>query len=407
MPDRILDARSRRLLLLVLAYVGFVSLGLPDGLLGVAAPSILREYRLVPADIGALLTAFTAGYLLSSFGSGWLLRRMTVGTLLASSCLATATSLVGYAVSPWWALMVLGGTLSGLGAGAIDAGINTWVATRHGARTINWLHAFYGIGASGGPLVMSAVLAAGWPWRAGYAIVGLGQLALATWFAATRELWVDARAPSVGDAEPAQPATRPHATAGDTLRLPIVWLSIALFFVYTGLEATAGVWTYSMLTEARGVPAGTAGLWVSFFWLGLTGGRFAFGALVGRAALRLLLRATISLIALGAALVAFDLGTAATLAGIVLCGLAMAPVFPSFIAVTPSRLGEAHTANGVGFQIAAAVLGAAALPTLVGVLVGRFGLDAFGPALFAGAVLLFVLHEAAARRDAVTAQPIG
>jgi len=417
------DARARRLLLLVLAYVGFVSLGLPDGLLGVAAPSILRDYRLPPEGLGALLAAFTAGYLASSFAAGFLLRRMGVGTLLALSCLATSASLLGYAASPWFWLMVACGTLSGLGAGAIDAGLNTWVATRHGARTVNWLHGFYGVGASGGPLVMTLVLTLGLPWRAGYALVGVAQLALAVCFASTRRLWsepatVDAEprgvvatgdgaAASATGATPSPRPTPPPASARATLRLPVVWLGVALFFLYTGLEATAGVWAYSMLTAARGVPAATAGVWVSLFWGGLTVGRFAFGLLVGRAPLVRLLRASLGLVVAGAVPLALDLGAAATVGGLVVLGLALAPIFPSFIATTPARLGAAHVANGVGFQVAAATLGAAAGPTLAGFLVGRFGPGAIGPALLAGALLLLALHEGVARREARLAQPIG
>jgi len=410
MPTLPSDPPPHRRLLILLAYVGFVSLGLPDGLLGVATPSIRREYGLAPEDIGALLTAFTAGYLLSSFASGWMLRRVDVGTLLAASCLCTAASLIGYAASPWWTLMVVLGTLSGLGAGAIDAGLNTWVATRYGARTVNWLHGFYGVGASSGPLVMTAVLAAGQPWRSGYALVGAAQLAVALGCAATRRWWRDepARVPDRAAKDAARAPSSPRwAPAGQTLRLPLLWLSVALFFLYTGLEATAGVWAYSMLTEARGVPPATAGVWASLFWVGLTGGRFAFGLLVGRAPLVALLRASLLAIVLGTALIAFDLGGGATLAGLLLCGLAMAPIFPSFIATTRARLGDEHTANGVGFQVAASTLGASLLPTVVGFLVGSIGLDAVGPALLVGAVLLFGLHEGVARREAAALQPIG
>ncbi|MEW6271048.1 MAG: MFS transporter, partial [Thermodesulfobacteriota bacterium] len=363
MPRTIHDAAARRrTLLIVLAYVGFVSLGLPDGLLGVATPSILRDFALVPADLGALLVAFTAGYLLSSSATGWLLARIGIGTLLALSCLATSTSLLGYAASPSWWAMVPCGALSGLGAGAIDAGLNAWVATRYRARTVNWLHGFYGIGATAGPLVMTGVLAAGRSWRAGYALVGAAQIALAAGFAATRGLWAD-RAPAVAPRadHAASPADRQPASAapGETLRLPVVWLSVLLFFLYTGLEASAGLWTYAMLTESRGVAPSVAGAWISVFWLGLTAGRFGFGAILGRAPLVVLLRASLVAIAVGAALIALDVADGATFAGMALCGLAMAPLFPTLIATTPARVGVAHTANAVGFQIAGATVGTA------------------------------------------------
>lgn len=404
MPIPVRGTRSP--LLLVLAYVGFVSLGLPDGLLGVATPSIRRDYGLAAQDIGALLVAYTAGYLASSSVSGWVLTRTGVGTLLSLSCLATAASLLGYAASPWWSLMVAWGTLSGLGAGAIDAGLNAWVAERHSARIVNWLHGFYGVGASGGPLVMTLVLALGWSWRSGYAVVGASQLALAVCFAATRRSWRDGEP---GHAAPAATghggASRRWATLGETMRRPALWLGVALFLVYTGLEASAGVWAYTMLTQAREVPATEAGVWVSLFWLGLTAGRFAFGWLVAHAPLLLLLRASLGAIVLGTLPLAIDLGPLATLGGLVVSGLAMAPLFPSFIATTPARLGAGHTANAVGLQVSAATLGAALGPTLVGFVVGRLGAGAVGTALLAGALVLFALHEGAAR--AGRGQPIG
>ena len=146
---------SRRLLI-GLAYVGFVSLGLPDGLLGVAWPSIRTFFHLPLDALGTLLVMFTVGYLVSSCSSGRLLARLNVGALLALSCVATAISLLGYALTPQWWIMVVLGLLSGLGAGAIDAGVNTYAATHYSARTVNWLHACYGIGATGGPVIMTS-----------------------------------------------------------------------------------------------------------------------------------------------------------------------------------------------------------------------------------------------------------
>src|SRR5215471_17598683 len=175
--------------LIVLAYVGFVSLGLPDGLLGVAWPSMRASFH-VPLDaLGTLLVTFTTGYLLSSCSSGYLLARLSVGALLALSCLATATSLLGYALAPWWWMLVVLGALSGLGAGAIDAGVNTYVATHYSPRMINWLHACYGLGATSGPVIMTSVLAGQHSWQWGYGIVGLGQLGLAVAFGLTRTWW--------------------------------------------------------------------------------------------------------------------------------------------------------------------------------------------------------------------------
>jgi fucose permease len=377
---------QRGVLLIALAYVGFVSLGLPDGLLGVAWPSVRAFFRLPVDALGSLLVMFTAGYLLASFSSGWLLARCTVGTLLALSCLATATSLLGYALTPWWGLMVALGVLSGLGAGAIDAGLNTFAATHFSARTVNWLHACYGIGASSGPILMTSVLNAPHPWQWGYGIVGLGQLLLAACFGLTRTWWPAAsRARAAASAAP--------TSSWSTLRLPVVWVSIAVFFVYTGLEAAAGTWAYSLFTEGRGVSTITAGLWVSIYWGSLMVGRLLAGVVAPSVSVPRLLRLCLLSLALGATLLWLDLASLLSFLGLALMGLACAPIFPSLIATTPQRLGEAHTANGIGMQVAAAVLGASLLPALIGILARHHGLEVVGPTLLAAAVLLLVLHE--------------
>lgn len=378
-----------KLLLAGLAYLGFVSLGLPDGLLGVAWPSIRATFGLPIDALGALLVTYTAGYLASSFGSGRLLRRMGVGTLLAWSCAATGASLLGYAAAPWWAAVVALGLLAGLGAGAIDAGLNTYAATHFSPRVVNWLHAFYGVGATAGPALMTWVLMAGRPWRHGYAAVGLWQILLAAAFGLTSNWWSEAGAAGEEGATP----SAPHSPGLGTIRLPAAQASVAVFFVYTGIEATAGAWAYSLFTEGRGVAASAAGAWVSVYFGALTAGRFLSGFAAGFAPVHLLLRASLLGVLLGAALVWLDLADALSFAGLALLGLSLAPVFPSLIATTPERLGGAHTANAVGFQIAAAVLGQSLVPAAVGLLAGRLGLEAVAASLPACALLLLTLYE--------------
>jgi fucose permease len=378
--------KRSKALLVGLAYLAFVSIGLPDGLLGVAWPSV-RAYFGLPLDaLGQLLVAYTLGYLASSFGSGRVLTRASVGGLLAASCLATAAALFGYAITPSWWPMVALGVLAGLGAGAIDAGLNTFAATHFSARSVNWLHAFYGVGATTGPALMTTVLGMGRPWQLGYAIVGTWQLALAGAFALSRRSWPPAAVES-GDARAARAAPPSN---GATLRLPATWASIALFFVYTGLEAAAGTWTYSLFTEGRGIPASTAGMWVSVYYGALTVGRFLSGFVVAHVPIRSMLRVCMSSIALGAALIWLDVVPGASFAGLALVGLAAAPVFPSLIATTPERLGEEHTANGVGYQIAGAVLGQSLVPALVGIAADGFGLEIVGPSLLGLAIVLLV-----------------
>lgn len=191
------------LLLVALVFLGFVSIGLPDGLTGVAWPS-MRGYFGLPIDaLGGLLVSYTAGYLVSSFGSGRMLTRASVGALLALNCLATGVSLLGYAGASHWRLVVALGALAGLGAGAIDAGLNTYAATHFSAGMVNWLHAFYGVGALSGPILMTRALRSGPQWQWGYAIVGGGQLALAACFGLTLRRWnSDRRVDGASSPEP-------------------------------------------------------------------------------------------------------------------------------------------------------------------------------------------------------------
>ncbi len=384
------------LLLIALVYLGFVSIGFPDGLQGVAWPSMRRFFGLPLDALGGLLVMYTAGYLISSFTSGRMLARLSVGMLLSLSCLATGVSLLGYAAAGrWWMVMALG-TLAGIGAGAIDAGLNTYAATHFSARMVNWLHAFYGIGALSGPLLMTTVLNAGQPWQLGYAIVGAGQLALAVCFGLTRQCWNDNHQGEAAQAI-SDPSMMHNADASaslfSTLRLPVTWFSVAVFFIYSGVEAGAGAWAYSLFTESRGVSATIAGICVSIYWGGLTVGRIIAAMIGERWRMRTLLRVCMAGQAAGAALLWMNFTPLLGFLGLTLIGLASAPIFPSLIATTPERLNKNHVANAVGFQIAAAVLGLSVLPALIGFFARRFGLEVVGPALLLIALLLLLLFE--------------
>jgi len=230
--------RRDPLVVLILAFVGFVSLGLPDGLLGVAWPSLRASFGQPLDALGPLLVAITAGYVVSSFASGLALARLGVGGLLALSALLTAASLFGWAAATRFGVVVGLGAVAGLGAGAIDAGLNTHMARHHSPRLLNWLHACYGVGAAAGPALMTAVLAAGRPWQSGYRLVAAGQLALALCFFATRRRWAD----GVPEQGVAAGSAAPPAPASATLRLASARLGMTAFFLYVGLEATVGAW---------------------------------------------------------------------------------------------------------------------------------------------------------------------
>jgi len=376
---------------LVLASLGFISLGLPEGLLGVAWPSIRATFGLPLDALGLLIAAFACGYFMSSAASGRVIGRRGIGAVLSVSCLLTGTCLLGYSISPSWPAMVGLGALLGVGAGTIDAGLNTYAAMAHGPRVLNWMHAAFGLGAAAGPLIMTAILASGLAWTFGYALVALMQLGLAAAYWLTRDAYTSATA-VVTPAPTAASASASRASTRALLALPIAWLSLALFFVYVGVEAGAGQWSYSLFTLSRDTPAAVAGALVSAYWASLTLGRIVFGVLVTRTGPDRLLRGCMLLSVGASALIWFDIPLVSSVALAVL-GLSFAPVFPVLIAETPRRLGQAQTANAVGLEVAASVLGGAALPALLGVLAARASLEIVGPFLLAACLALLVLHE--------------
>ena len=375
-------------LLTLLAFLAFVSLGLPDGLLGPSWPSIRGAFGLPLDALGPLVAASTAGYLASSFMSGAILRALPLGTVLALSTAAAGTALLGIALAPAWPLVLASGVLAGLGGGAIDAGLNAYGAAHFSRRTLNWLHAFFGLGAASGPLIVTGVLASGLAWRWSYALVGAAQGLLALTFLLARRRW---------DRGAVGAAPAPPAPALGTLRRPTVWLGMAVFFVYSGVELAAAQWSYSLLVLGRGVPEATAGLAVALYWGGLTAGRIAFGLVADRVPPTPTLRLCLGGVVLGALLFWLEPTPALALAGLAAMGMLLAPVFATLIGLTPARVGAGHADSAIGFQIAAAGLGGAALTAGVGVLAHALGLEAVGAALVALALLLLALHEALAR----------
>lgn len=358
--------------LMVLAYIAFIALGMPDGLFGVALQSIRADFAITLDVVGAFLIAGTAGYMLSSFSSGLLIARLGVGRVLAVSCALTGAILIGYTLVPAWGLMVALGVGAGLGAGAIDAGLNTYVAAHFGEGSMQWLHASYGIGVTLGPIIMTLALTQLNAWRAGYVTVGGFQWALAACFILTLSMW-NRQDRSVAE-EPAR-LTDFKTPLGETLRQPRVWLSVLLFFLYTGAEVTLGVWGYTLLTESRGVPPAAAGLWAGSYWAMFTVGRMLAGLYVRRVGRHRLVLTSLAGALLGAALLWWNPAHGANLLAVGLIGFAIAPVFPALVSGTRQRVGEHHAANTIGMQVAAAGLGAALVPGLAGVLARQFSLE--------------------------------
>jgi len=377
--------------LVPLAFLAFVSLGWHDGVLGVAWPSLRRTFDRPIDELGLVLLATAAGYLLSSFATGPALERLGVGRLLVASIGLVAASAAAWAAAPWWALILPFAFVSGLGGGAIDAGLNAFAAARFTPRLIAWLHACWGLGAMVGPLVMTAVIAAGPGWRWGYLLLAALLTAMAAAFFSTGDLWL---LPGGGGGPLSGSARR----LGEALGEPRVRANALLFFLYAGVEAGAGQWACSFLAESRGFSPAAAGLAAAGYWGSIFAGRLGFGALAHRVPPARLLRLGLAGAPAAALVVCLTRSGAGALVGLLSLGLLLSPVFPLLIAETPSRVGDRHAAHAIGFQVSAATLGAGTLPAAAGLLVRHAGLESLGPFFLVVTCLLLLLHERAGRR---------
>jgi len=357
--------------------------------LGVAWPSIRETFGVSLDAIGAMLLPSTVGALLISLNSGPIIKRMGLGPVLAVGFCVGGLASLGVALAPAWWTVVVVSFIGSMGMSAAVAGLNTYFAMSKSAKLMNWLQACFGLGAALSPMMIAWLLDQGHSWRWGYVLVCVCFLALAGALGLTLKQWrLTSSVPSsLQNQRPSQ------ATTSATLRIPFVWFSILLFFVFTGVEGTAGQWPYTLFTEARSIDPAVAGLWVSIFWLCLTVGRVFFGFVIERVGIVPLIRAAMAGAILGAAVMWLNASATVSFLGFALVGFAMAPVFPVLTSATPTRLGTAHAANSIGYQLASARLGLAVVPALAGVLAESLGLEIVAPFLFVVAVAQFVLHE--------------
>lgn len=375
-------------LLVMVASMAYLTFGIPDGMLGVAWPSMSSEFGVPVSSLGLLILALTAGYGAMTFSSGRILQSTGPAAMVISGALLMAAGLLGYTVSPNWPVLLVSAVVAGMGVGAIDGGLNVFAALNFSARSTNWMHGSYAIGASAGPAAMTGFLVTGASWQWGFVAAAVMPFALACAFALTRSRWTLYSGKGPEEAEDT-PDRRPF----QTLRIPLTWLGIVMFIVYTGLEVVAGQWTFTLLTEERGLSTGTAGSWVTAFFVGLATGRIGLGAIASYVSTRQLLRLSIAVSVAAAALFWLDAALWLTFAALFTMGLAFGPVFPSLISTTPARVGRSHTPNAVGFQVAAAAVGAASLPALVGVVSEATSLEAVSVTLLAGSATLLGLYE--------------
>jgi fucose permease len=379
--------------------VALGTLGLRDGSLGVAWPSMRATFHQPLSSLGVLILLANAGYLISSTGSGRATARLGAGRLLTTASAAATAALAVYCVSPWWPLLLVAAPVLGLANGAIDAGVNAHVALHHSVRAMGLIHASYGVGATLGPILVTGALSAGEGWRAAFAtLVALEALLAARWMV-TRRAW------TTPVSQPSQPTTAGAVPAGEPLpgpgpwavastgvraRLPLLPLSLAVFFLLTGLELATGAWAFSLLREGWHVGRTAAGAWVASYWGVFTAGRVLLGLAGHRTTTDRLLRWSTAVALAGAILLWWRPTPAVGGAGLPLLGLGLAAVFPSLVSATPSRHGARRAHAVIGYQLAAAGVGGAAIAGMAGLVAGHLGLLALGPYLTGVAAALLV-----------------
>ncbi|BDX03575.1 MFS transporter [Marinomonas pontica] len=383
--------------LLFIAYLGFISLGLPDAAHGINWPFVRVEFSVPMGWLGLVIAAGGVGYLISSFSVGYLIQRFGVGWLLIVSSLLVSIGLFGFYFSPAFLIFMAFSLVIGMGSGAIDAGMNAYAAEHFSTRHMNWLHAAFGVGATTGPIIVTAVLVSfSQNWRLGYAVLAVILFTMSVVFLFSRHLWEsDKHAPKKAEPSPDDLAT---VTQAQALKNPVIRYQIAFFFLYSGVEVGVGQWAFTIMTESRGISLASAGTWVAVYWGALAFGRAIFGLLVERFLVDQLLRLCLAGVAVGTVLFSINMTPYTSYVGLLLMGFCAAPIFPCMISQTVARVGKKYAIHAIGFQMSAAVIGAMSLPFLSGLIGGEFGLTYLSVTFLVYALLLFGLFQIILKR---------
>lgn len=378
--------------LLPIIYLAFISLGLPDSAIGSAWPTMVPSLGAGISWVGVVTMIISAGTIVSSLMSVRVVERSGTGRVTVASVALTAAALVGFSQSQAFWQLCLWAVPYGLGAGAVDAALNAYVAVHYESQHMSWLHCMWGVGASGGPMIMAQCLERS-DWSTGFFVLGGIQVAIAVVLTLSLPLWKDRGLPgrlAHGDGEAqasgkhAQPsgygsgergADEEHParrTRAQLLRIPGVKAVLVSFFCYSAFEATCGNWAATFCTLARGIDAGTAASWAALFYMGITAGRAVSGFISLKVSDRAMIRLGQALVAVALACVLMP-GDTALFAGLVLMGCGCAPIYPSTIHATPARFGDELALELTGMQMAFAYIGSLAMSPLFGVLAQLVG----------------------------------
>lgn len=377
-------------LLLIIIYLAFISLGLPDSLLGSVWPSMYQEFSVPVSYAGGISMIISAGTIFSSIMSDRLTKKLGTGRVTAISVFMTAAALFGFSVSHSYIALCLWAVPYGLGAGSVDASLNNFVALHYTSRHMSWLHCMWGVGASLGPYIMGFALTQGKGWNTGYRYISVLQIFLTAVLFLSLPLWKMHRGEVVRSS--GQEQERPLSLR-KIVKIPGAREIMITFFCYCALEQTAGLWASSYLVLHRGIPAETAAGFASLFFIGITAGRAVSGFLTMRFSDTQMIRLGIGVILSGIVCLFLPLGRMGSLAGLILVGLGCAPVYPSIIHSTPVHFGAERSQALIGVQMAAAYVGSCFMPPVFGFLANHISVSLFPVYLLAILLLMSVMHE--------------
>jgi len=375
-------------ILLVIIYFGFISLGLPDSMLGSAWPSMYRGMGVPVSYAGIVSMIIAGGTVTSSMLSDKLIRRLGTGVVTLLSVAMTAVALFGFSFSSTFIGLCLWGIPYGLGGGSIDTALNNYVAKHYKSRHMSWLHCFWGVGATAGPYIMGWCLTNGFTWHSGYQTVGSIQLVLVLFMLLSLPLWKLSQTTKSGERE-----EMASLSFKETIGLKGAKPTMAAFFCYCALESTTGLWASSYIVLYKGMDTELAAKWAALFFFGITAGRFICGFITERFGDRQMIRIGQGMITIGILMILLQAANVMTLAGLIMIGLGCAPIYPSLLHATPDNFGAEKSQAIMGMQMACAYVGSTFMPLVFGFLAGAVSIRLYPVYLLFFVVVMFIMAE--------------
>ena len=395
-------------LLLAVIYLSFISLGLPDGLLGAAWPSMYGAFGVPVSYAGVVSMIIAFGTIVSSLASDRLTFKLGTGKVTAISVAMTALALFGFSISDSFWMLCLWAIPYGLGAGSVDASLNNYVALHYASRHMSWLHCMWGIGAAVGPYIMGFALSGGQSWNMGYRYVAVIQIVLTAIILFSLPLWKNR-----GEAATADEATDGKTDTGKTeeakplalkevVAIPGAKEIMVAFFCYCALEQTAGLWASSYLVLYKGVATETAATFASMFYIGITVGRFFNGFLTMKFSDSQMIRMGQKIVLVGIIAMLLPFNEVVSLIGLILIGLGCAPIYPCIIHSTPEHFGADKSQALIGVQMASAYVGTCLMPPIFGLIANHISVALLPVYLVLILILMIVMYEKLLRKKSVS-----